>query len=432
MINALKPPWKIEKKEGIFKMDILRFLTAGSVDDGKSTLIGRLLYDSNALATDLKAIIEQNKNSDGSLNLALLTDGLKAEREQGITIDVAYKYFVTKKRKYIIADAPGHVQYTRNMVTAASNSDVAIILIDARKGITEQTRRHAYIAFFMGIRYIVLAINKIDLVNYSEEVYFKIKNDFESLNLNFEVVEYIPLSALNGDNVVYPSKNFNWYNGKTLFDFLENLEVSQDLKIEDFRFPVQYVIRPNSDDYHDFRGYAGRILAGEIKIGSEVIVLPSLKQTKIKKIYKYPEELKVAKNGDSIVLLLEDDIDISRGDMLVGTRLPYIKKDVEAQICWMSNEPLVPNTKLFLRFTTKEVKAIVKKIISKIDIQNYQEESVQSLVLNDIGKIELKLSEDIYFDPYTMSKYTGSFILINQENQTVAGGIFIQMLEYSI
>ncbi|GIX42306.1 MAG: sulfate adenylyltransferase subunit 1 [Leptospiraceae bacterium] len=413
-------------------MDIIRFLTAGSVDDGKSTLIGRLLYDSNALASDLKAILEQNKNPDGSINLALLTDGLKAEREQGITIDVAYKYFSTKKRKYIIADSPGHIQYTRNMVTAASNSDVAIILVDARKGITEQTKRHAYIAYFMGIRYIALTINKMDLVNFSEEIYHNIKKDFESLKLDFEVVEYIPLSALKGDNVVFPSENMPWYKGKTLFDFLENVEISQDLKLEDFRFPIQYVIRPNTDEYHDFRGYAGRVLCGEIKKGSEVLVLPAKRKTKVKEIYKYPETLEIAENGASVTLLLEDDIDISRGDMLVGTRLPYIKKEIEAQICWMSEEPLTPNTKLFLRHTTKEVKAIVKKIISKIDIQNYTEQPADQLELNDIGKIQLKLSDEIFYDPYTMSKYTGSFILIDNQNQTVAGGVIIQMLEYSI
>jgi sulfate adenylyltransferase subunit 1 len=246
-------------------MEIIRFLTAGSVDDGKSTLIGRLLYDSNALASDLKSILEQNKNEDGSINLALLTDGLKAEREQGITIDVAYKYFTTKNRKYIIADAPGHVQYTRNMVTAASNSDVAIILIDARKGITEQTKRHAYIAFFMGIRYVVLAINKMDLVGFSEEIYHKIMNDFRSLNLDFEVVEYIPMSAINGDNVVFKSENMPWYKGQTLFEFLETIQIQRDLNLDDFRFPIQYVIRPNTDEYQDFRGYAGRILCGEVK-----------------------------------------------------------------------------------------------------------------------------------------------------------------------
>jgi sulfate adenylyltransferase large subunit len=432
MINVPKLQWKIEKKEVIFNMDIVRFLTAGSVDDGKSTLIGRLLYDSNALASDLKAIIEQNKNPDGTINLALLTDGLKAEREQGITIDVAYKYFTTQNRKYIIADSPGHIQYTRNMVTAASNSDVAIILVDARKGITEQTKRHAYICYFMGIRYIALAINKMDLVNFSEEIYQKIKKDFESLNLDFDVVEYIPISALKGDNIVFYSDNMNWYKGKTLFEFLETIEISQDLKLEDFRFPIQYVIRPNTDEYHDFRGYAGRVLCGEIKKGSEVLVLPSKIKTKIKEIYKYPETLEIAEMGSSVTLILEDDIDISRGDMLVGTRLPYVKNEIEAQICWMSDEPLTPNTKLFLRHTTREVKAIVKKIISKIDIQNYTEHPAEKLEINDIGKIQLKLSNDIFFDPYTMSKYTGSFILIDNQNNTVAGGVIIQMLEYNI
>ncbi len=432
MISVPKQQWKIEKKEDIFKMEIIRFLTAGSVDDGKSTLIGRLLYDSNALASDLKSILEQNKNEDGSINLALLTDGLKAEREQGITIDVAYKYFTTKNRKYIIADAPGHIQYTRNMVTAASNSEVAIILVDARKGITEQTRRHSYIAFFMGIRYVVLAINKMDLVGFSEEVYHKILNDFRSLNLDFEVVEYIPISAINGDNVVFRSENMHWYKGQTLFEFLETIEIRRDLNLDDFRFPVQYVIRPNTDEYHDFRGYAGRIVCGEVKKGSEVLVLPSMIKTKVKGIYKYPEYLDEAKNGASITLLLEDQIDISRGDMIVGNRLPYVSREIEAQICWMSQEPLKPNTKLFLRHTTKEVKAIVKAILSKVDIENYTEQLAQQLELNDIGKIQLKLSDEIFYDPYTMSRYTGSFILIDHENRTVAGGVIIQMLDYSI
>lgn len=413
-------------------MNILRFLTCGNVDDGKSTLIGRLLYDSNALASDLKAIIESKKNSDGTINLALLTDGLKAEREQGITIDVAYKYFSTNKRKYIIADAPGHIQYTRNMITAASNSDFAIILIDARNGITEQTRRHAYICFFMGIRYIALAINKMDLVDYSEERYNQIKRDFLALNLNFELIEFIPLSALHGDNVVFRSNKMNWYQGKTLFEFLEDLQITYDDQLEDFRFPVQYVIRPYSDEYHDFRGYAGRILCGEIRKNSEILVLPYQIKTKVKNIYKYPYQIDVAKNGSSVVIEIEDDIDISRGSMFVGTRLPYITKEIEAQICWMSSIPLKENTKLVLRHTTKEVKAIVKKILCKIDIEKYEEQATNELKLNDIGKIQLRLSEEIFYDPYTMNRLTGCFILINDQNQTVAGGIIIQMLDYSI
>lgn len=413
-------------------MDILRFLTCGNVDDGKSTLIGRLLYDSNALATDLKEFLESKKNIDGSINLALLTDGLKAEREQGITIDVAYKYFTTNKRKYIIADSPGHIQYTKNMVTAASNSDVAIILIDSRKGVTEQTKRHIYICFFMGIRYIAFAINKIDLVNDSKEYYEKIKNDINTLNINFEVVEFIPLSALNGDNVVHKSKNLKWYDGPTLFEFLENVQVSYDNQIQDFRFPVQYVIRPKSNEFHDFRAYAGRILCGEIRKGDKVHVLPNQSSATIKKIYKFPKEIEYATVGSSVAIEIDQDIDISRGSMLVGTRQPYISKLIEAQICWMSKNPLKERDRLILRHTTKEVKAIVTKIISKIDIEKYEEQETQNLYINDIGKIQLKLSEEIFYDPYTMNRSTGCFILIDDNNDTVAGGILLQMLEYTI
>ncbi len=413
-------------------MDILRFLTCGNVDDGKSTLIGRLLYDSNALATDLKEFLESKKNNDGSINLALLTDGLKAEREQGITIDVAYKYFTTKKRKYIIADSPGHVQYTKNMVTAASNSDLAIILIDARKGVTEQTKRHIYICFFMGIRYIAFAINKIDLVNYSNEQYEKIKSDIESLNLDFDVVEFIPLSALNGDNVVYKSKNIKWYNGPTLFEFLENVQICYDNQIQDFRFPVQYVIRSDGNEYQDFRAYAGRILCGEIRKGDQVYILPSRITANIKKIYKFPKEIDYATNGSSVAIEIDQDIDISRGFMIVGTRLPYISKQIEAQICWMSKTPLKEKDRLILRHTTKEVKAIVTKIISKIDIEIYEEQNSEILEMNDIGKIQLKLSEEIFYDPYTMNRSTGCFILIDDHNDTVAGGVLLQMLDYTI
>ncbi|MFN3604313.1 MAG: sulfate adenylyltransferase subunit 1 [Leptonema sp. (in: bacteria)] len=413
-------------------MDIIRFLTCGNVDDGKSTLIGRLLYDSNALASDLKEILEARKNSDGTIHLSLLTDGLKAEREQGITIDVAYKYFTTNNRKYIIADSPGHIQYTRNMVTAASNSDVAVILIDARNGVTEQTRRHAYICFFMGIRYIVVAINKMDLVNYSFEIYQKIKQDFNNLNLDFDVVEFIPLCALKGDHVVHRGDTMPWYSGPTLFEFLENIQISYDNRIQDFRFPVQYVIRADSDEYQDFRGYAGKILCGEIRTNSEILVLPDKIKTKIKKIWRYPKEIEYAANGSSVVLEIEDDIDISRGYMFVGTRLPYINKELEAQICWMSTKPLKENQKLLLRHTTREVKAIVKKIISRVNIEKYEEESTDVLKLNDVGKIHLKLSEEIFYDPYTMNRSTGCFILIDEENHTVAGGTILQMLDYTI
>ncbi len=416
-------------------MNTLKFLTAGNVDDGKSTLIGRLLYDSNALASDLKEFLEKNKNQEGNINLALLTDGLKAEREQGITIDVSYKYFTTNKRKYIICDSPGHIQYTRNMVTAASNCDISLILVDARNGITEQTRRHTYISYLLGIRYIILIINKMDLVDYSETVYYQIIEEFKNLKLEFDSLAFIPVSALKGENVVFPSHNMKWYKGPVLFDYLENLIIYKDTKLDDFRFPVQYIIRPYSDKYHDFRGYAGMVFCGKIKKGNEVIVLPSGMKTKIKEIYKdFKTPVEEAEVSQSIILTLEDDIDISRGDIIIGNHMPFISSEIEAQICWMSQKPLKTGMKFFLRHTTREVKAVVSQIQSRIDIQSreFSEIPVQELQMNDIGKIKLKLFSPIFYDSYTLNRNTGCFILIDGENQTVAGGIIFQNVSYEI
>lgn len=376
-------------------MDLLRFITAGSVDDGKSTLIGRLLYDSKSIFEDQLEAIEKNaRGNNGQINLALLTDGLKAEREQGITIDVAYKYFSTPKRKFIIADAPGHVQYTRNMVTGASNSNLAIILIDARKGVIEQTYRHSYITSMLRIPHLVVCVNKMDLVEFSQTRYEEIKADYLNFasRLDIKDIEFIPISALNGDNVVDKSENLSWYDGRTLLNHLEEVYIESDENIEDARFPVQYVIRPLSDEHHDYRGYAGQVRSGIFRKGDSITVLPSGFTSTIESIDTYDGEVKEAFPPMSVTIRLKDEIDISRGDMIVLSEgLPIVSQDLEANICWMDSKALLSGNKYILRQTTNAVKAIVKEIEFKIAPDTHEKlDASKGLTLNEIGKIKIR------------------------------------------
>lgn len=418
--------------EEYLKMDLLRFTTAGSVDDGKSTLIGRLLYDSKAIFEDQMDAIEQSsqKMGDGYVNLALLTDGLRAEREQGITIDVAYRYFATPKRKFIIADTPGHIQYTRNMVTGASNANLAIVLVDARNGIVEQTCRHAFIASLLQIKHLVLCINKMDLVDYSEEVYEKIKDDFEDFSAKLEVpdIHFIPISALKGDNVVTKSENMSWYNGGTLLYTLENVHIGSDLNYVDSRMPVQRVIRPQSDEHHDFRGYAGRVEGGIFKPGDEILAMPSGFTSKVAKIYNMDKELTEAFPPMSVVMTLEDDIDISRGDMIVKPHnQPNASQDIELMVCWLNEKKLQPNGKYALRHTSQEVRCIVKDIRYKVNINTlHRIEDDLEIGLNDIGRIHIRTTKPLFFDSYKKNRSTGSVILVDEfTNETVGAGMII-------
>ena len=414
-------------------MDLLRFSTAGSVDDGKSTLIGRLLYDSKSIFEDQLEAMEESsrRRGDENVNLALLTDGLKAEREQGITIDVAYRYFATPKRKFIIADTPGHIQYTRNMVTGASTANLAIILIDARKGVIEQTKRHSFIANLLRIQHLVVAVNKMDLVDYSEEVYNNIVQDFRDFASRLDnIVEItaIPISALNGDNVVDKSGNMPWYQGPTFLYHLENVYVGGEENHVDARFPVQWVIRPMSDEWHDFRGYAGRVAGGVFKPGDEVTVLPSGFTTRIKAIHSPDGELQEAFAPQSVCLTLTEEIDISRGDTLVkSNNPPNVSQDLEAMICWFSNKPMPPNAKLVIRHTTQETKAIIQEVKYHVDINTLHKiEGVTGFAMNDIGRISLRTAVPLIHDSYRRNRITGSFILIDPgTNETVAAGMII-------
>jgi len=414
-------------------MDLLRFTTAGSVDDGKSTLIGRLLYDSKSIFEDQLEAIEASsrKKGDENVNLALLTDGLKAEREQGITIDVAYRYFATPKRKFIIADTPGHIQYTRNMVTGASTANLAIILIDARKGVIEQTKRHSFIANLLRIQHVVVAVNKMDLVDYRQEVYDEIVADYKAFASrldNIVDITPIPISALNGDNIVEKSANMSWFEGSSLLYHLENVYVGGDENHVQARFPVQWVIRPQSEQFHDFRGFAGRVAGGVFKPGDEVTVLPSGFSTKVKKIYQDDRELEEAFAPQSISLTLEDEIDMSRGDMLVkANNPPQQGQDIEAMICWFSTTPLNPRGKFILRHTTRETKAIVQKIAYKVDINTLRkEEENTSFALNEIGRVSIRTAAPLFYDAYNMNRQTGSFVLIDAgTNETVAAGMIL-------
>jgi sulfate adenylyltransferase subunit 1 len=413
-------------------MDILRFITAGSVDDGKSTLIGRLLYDSKSILIDqLAAIEKQSKNkSNGEIDLALLTDGLRAEREQGITIDVAYKYFSTPKRKFIIADAPGHIQYTRNMVTGASNSELAIILVDARNGVVEQTRRHSVIASLLNIPHIVVAINKMDLVNYSQDVYNNIVIDYQDVakSLGLKDVKYIPISALNGDNIVDKSENFSWYEEESLLHYLENVQLDSDINLTDARFSVQYVIRPQAPELHDYRGYAGKIISGIYKKGDKVVVLPSGVESTIKAIEIGGKEIDEAFALQSVVLHLEDDVDVSRGDMIVPLdNQPQTSQEFEAMLCWMDNKPLKPGNKYFLQINSRLVRSVVKEIEYKLDVNTLQKiDSPDKAVLNDIIKIKIKTASPVAYDSYKNLRQNGGAILIDETSCVTVGACMIE------
>ncbi|MCL3781681.1 GTP-binding protein [Prolixibacteraceae bacterium JC049] len=412
---------------------LLRFTTAGSVDDGKSTLIGRLLYDSKSIFEDQMEHIEESSKRRGKeeVDLALLTDGLRAEREQGITIDVAYRYFATPKRKFIIADTPGHIQYTRNMVTGASTANLAVILVDARNGVLEQTLRHSYIASLLNIRHIIFCVNKMDLVEYNEEQFRSIEQNLKDLaaKLNIHEAFYVPISAKLGDNVVEGSENMTWYQGPTFLDILEDVEVSEDHDFEHKRFPVQYVVRPQSKDWHDYRGYAGRVAGGVFKPGEEVTVLPSMIKSKVKSVDQYEKQLEAATPGESLIITLEDDVDISRGDMIVGADdLPAVEQEVEMMVCWFSERPLVPRNKYVLRHTSAEVRCVVRSIDTKIDINKIEENNEdKSVAMNDIIKISVKTTQPIFFDDYKVNSNTGSVVLIDEAtNETVGAGMIIK------
>ena len=413
-------------------MDILRFITAGSVDDGKSTLIGRLLFDSKSIMIDqLEAIEKQSRNrEDGEIDLALLTDGLRAEREQGITIDVAYKYFSTPKRKFIIADAPGHIQYTRNMVTGASNSDLAIILVDARNGVVEQTRRHSIIASLLNLPHVIIAINKMDLVDYSQDVYNNIVIDYVEVakSLGIKDVKYIPISALNGDNIVEKSDKFPWYEGESLLSILENVEVQQDINLTDARFPVQYVIRPQTEDLHDYRGYAGKVLSGIYRKGDKVVVQPSGIETTIKAIEIAGKEIEEAFAPQSVVLHLEDDVDVSRGDIIVQrNNQPPVEQELEVLLCWMGNKPLVPGNKYFLQINSRVVRSVVKEIQYKLDVNSLQKEyGHETASLNDIIRATIKTASPVAFDSYKKLRSSGGAILIDETSLVTVGACMIQ------
>ncbi len=418
-------------KEAYLNMELLRFTTAGSVDDGKSTLIGRLLYDSKSIFEDQMDQIEATSKKRGEeyVNLALLTDGLKAEREQGITIDVAYRYFATPKRKFIIADTPGHVQYTRNMVTGASTANLAIILIDARKGVIEQTKRHAFIASLLQIPHVVVCVNKMDLADYAEEPYEKIKEDFSGVAAKMDLhdIRFIPISALNGDNVVERSKHMDWYQGPTLLYLLENIHIASDENHIDGRFPVQYVIRPYSNDHHDYRGYAGRIASGVFRPGHEITVLPSGFTSTIKSIEMLGKEMESAFAPQSVIMRLEDEIDISRGDMIVRTgNKPDVSQDVSAMVCWMSEEPMQIRKKYLIKHTTKTARCMITELNYKVDIDALQRVKDNGLKLNDIGRITLRTTEPLFTDSYRQNRGTGSFVLVDEAtNNTVAAAMVV-------
>lgn len=411
-------------------MELLRFFTAGNVDDGKSTLIGRLLYDSKSISTDIiETLTRQSKTTgvNADIDLALLTDGLRAEREQGITIDVAYKYFSTDKRKFIIADTPGHIQYTRNMFTGASNADLAIILVDARNGITDQTKRHSILSAILGTPHVLVCINKMDLVDYSEFVYKKIEEDYLKFAkpLNINEITFIPASALAGDNVVNPSEKMQWYKGSPLLRFLEEVTIVEEKANEASRFQVQYVIRPQTEVHHDYRGYAGRVSSGRYKKGQKVVVLPSGIETTIDKIEKHQKEIETAEISDPIVIHLKDDVDISRGSTIVPVdHLPKTEKEVTATLCWMDNSAYVPGMKLLLQQNSFRTKAAIKEMIAQIDIHTFEsKESDGSMKLNDICKVRIKTAESISYDSYADNRSSGAFILINENtNNTVAAG----------
>lgn len=413
-------------------MDVLRFITAGSVDDGKSTLIGRLLYDSkNILADQLESLEKQSRNKeDGELDLALLTDGLRAEREQGITIDVAYKYFSTPNRKFIMADAPGHIQYTRNMVTGASNSECIIILIDARNGVVEQTRRHSIIASLLNMPHIIVAVNKMDLVGYSQDVYHNILIDYTHVaaQLGLKNVTYLPISALKGDNIVTKGEKFSWYEGPSLLEVLENIKVDQDIDLKRGRFPVQYVIRPQSEYLHDYRGYAGKITSGIYKKGDEVTVLPSGLTSTIQKIEIGGEEVEEAFAPQSVVLHLEHDIDVSRGDVIVKRGdLPRLENEFDVLLCWMDSKPLTTGSKYLLQHNSRTVKAVIKNIEYSLNVNTLETQPhPERAALNDVIKATIKTAAPVAFDSYKELRTNGGAILIDETSFVTVGACMIQ------
>jgi sulfate adenylyltransferase large subunit len=413
-------------------MDLLRFATAGSVDDGKSTLIGRLLLDSKSIFEDQLEAVEATSKGKGYdyTDLALLTDGLRSEREQGITIDVAYRYFATPNRKFIIADTPGHVQYTRNMVTGASTADLGLVLVDARQGLTEQSRRHAVILSLLRVPHLVLAINKMDLVDFDQKTYEKIHDEFTQFATKLAIpdLEVIPISALQGDNVVNRSENMPWYSGPTLMHHLEHVHVASDRDLVDTRFPVQYVVRPKSDEFHDYRGYAGQVAGGVLKPGDEVVVLPSGMTSTISKIDLFDKEIAEAFPPMSVTVSLADDVDVSRGDMIARVKnAPQPSQDIDAMVCWMTTTPLKPRQKLAIKHTTRTARALVKDIQYRLDVNTlHRDQDTKELGVNEIGRIQLRTTVPLLCDPYSKNRSTGSFILIDEgTGVTVGAGMIL-------
>ena len=421
-----------QNTKGYLNMQLLRFTTAGSVDDGKSTLIGRLLYDSKSIFEDQLEAVEEASRSRGNeeVNLALLTDGLRAEREQGITIDVAYRYFATPKRKFIIADTPGHIQYTRNMVTGASTADLAVILVDARHGIMEQTVRHSYIASLLAIKEVVVCVNKMDLVDFSQEVFDKIVADYKEMSSSIELgnVTFIPISAKLGDNVVNKSENMPWYTGKALLDFLETVQLPVESE-DSMRLPVQYVVRPISDKFPDFRGYAGRLAEGSVKKGDKIKVYPSEMTSSVTGVYLGEKELETAVSPESVDITLSDDIDISRGDVIVAVdgKQPHIEQDVLLNVCWFRNSPMQQGKKYVIRHATQQTLGIIKEIEYKIDINTREKEyGVDKLIMNDIARVRIKTADPLIFDYYKDNRTMGSLIFIEEgTNDTVGAGMIV-------
>ncbi len=411
--------------------ELLRIATAGSVDDGKSTLIGRLLHDSKSILEDqLEHVVQTSeRRGDGYLNLALLTDGLRAEREQGITIDVAYRYFQTHRRKFIIADTPGHEQYTRNMVTGASTADLSIVLVDARKGVSEQTRRHAYIASLLRIPHLVVCVNKMDLVDYDEEVFYGILEELTDWASQLQIpdITFIPISALHGDNVVERSNAMQWYGAAPLLYHLEHVVIAPDRNLADVRFPVQWVIRPMSDEHHDYRGYAGQVAGGVLRAGNEVVVLPSGQRTRVAAIDKWGGEVEVAFPTMSVALRFTEELDISRGDMIVEAEdQPVTARELDAMICWMSQEPMRPGSRYAIKHTTRSARAVVQELEHRVDVNSLSHEQTPQLELNEIGRVRLRCSAPLMVDPYARNRTTGSFILIDEAtNDTVAAGMVL-------
>jgi bifunctional enzyme CysN/CysC len=414
-------------------MEMLRFATAGSVDDGKSTLIGRLLYDSKSIFEDQLEAVERTSRQMGAdyTNLALLTDGLRAEREQGITIDVAYRYFATPRRKFIIADTPGHIQYTRNMVTGASTADLALVLVDVRQGVVEQTRRHAFISSLLQIPHLVLCVNKMDLVDYSQEAFEQVKEEFKHFasKLDIHDLTVVPISALHGDNVVERSANTPWYEGTSLLHHLEEVHIASDRNLIDNRFPVQYVLRPQSDQYHDYRGYAGTVAGGSFKVGDEVVVLPSGFSSRITHIDTFDGAVAEAFAPMSVAIRLADDIDISRGDMICRpNNRPNVGQDLDAMVCWMTDQSaLAPRQKLGIKHTTRSARAMVTELAYRLDVNTlHRDEAATELTLNEIGRVRLRTTQPLFFDEYRRNRLTGSFILVDEHsNNTVGAGMIL-------